>query len=97
MTPDHPSIRPPRWAEGLLRLLLQPKDRDSVSGDLLEEYREAIVSKRGSSSADAWYARQVGWYLLRASWPFGVLIGATLVVRYLLDTLDVSWPLRRRS
>jgi hypothetical protein len=31
--------------------------------------------------------RQVAWYLLRASWLPGVLIAATLIVRYLFDTL----------
>ena len=85
---DHASARPPRWAESLLRLLLRPEDRDSVSGDLVEEYRQSIVPARGTGWAHAWYVRQVGWYALRASWPFGVLVGATLVVRYVFDTLD---------
>ena len=31
---------PPRWAEALLRSLVRPSDRESISGDLLEEYRE---------------------------------------------------------
>src|SRR5688500_10263372 len=39
----HSDARPPRWAEAILRLLLKPEDRESVSGDLLEEYRETIV------------------------------------------------------
>jgi hypothetical protein len=42
MTMDRPTTRPPQWAERLLRLLLKPEDRDSVSGDLLEEYRDSI-------------------------------------------------------
>jgi len=40
MTMDRPAAQPPRWAEATLRLLLKPEDRDSVSGDLLEEYRD---------------------------------------------------------
>jgi hypothetical protein len=77
---------PPAWAEGTLRLVLAPRDRDTVSGDLLEEYRAAIVPESGAY-ADLWYVRQVAWYLLRASWLPGALVGATLLVRYLFDTL----------
>ena len=42
MTSDRSTTLPPRWAESLLRMLLSPEDRDSVSGDLLEEYRESM-------------------------------------------------------
>lgn len=77
---------PPAWAEAALCLLLRPRDRESVSGDLLEEYRHAIVPALGRR-ADLWYLRQVVWYLLRASWIPGVLVGATLAVRYVIDTL----------
>ena len=66
MTIDRPTTLPPRWAESLLCLLLEPEDRESVSGDLLEEYRQAIVPARGAG-ANRWYVRQVGWYLLRAT------------------------------
>ena len=44
MTFDRPTTLPPRWAESLLRMMLAPKDRDSVSGDLLEEFRLAHVA-----------------------------------------------------
>jgi hypothetical protein len=86
MVTDRSNVRPPQWAESLLRLLLKPEDRESVSGDLLEEYREAIVPALGSA-ADGWYLRQVGWFLVRASWPWGALVGAALIIRYLFDTL----------
>src|SRR5580692_281109 len=77
---------PPRWAESLLRMLLPPEDRDSVSGDLLEEYRESIVpALRGN--ADGWYVRQVAGYVLRQAWIWSALVGAILVIRYLLDSL----------
>ena len=82
----HSDARPPRWAEAILRLLLKPEDRDSVSGDLLEEYRETIVPVHGSA-ADRWYVRQVASFLLRASWMWGAILGAALVIRYLFDTL----------
>jgi hypothetical protein len=86
MTTDYSSARPPRWAEALLRLLLPPKDRESVSGDLLEEYRDTIVPTLGPA-AGRWYVRQVGSFLVRASWAWGAILGAVLVIRYLFDTL----------
>jgi hypothetical protein len=86
MVTDPLQAQPPRWAEAVLRMLLSPEDRDSVSGDLLEEYRAAIVPAVGSA-ANRWYVRQVGWFLLRASWLWGALVGASLVIRYLFDTL----------
>ena len=58
MTSEGSTTLPPRWAESLLRILLPPEDRDSVSGDLLEEYRESIVPALGGK-ADGWYVRQV--------------------------------------
>jgi hypothetical protein len=86
MKTPHSDARPPRWAEAILHMLLKPHDREAVSGDLLEEYRDAIVPSRGRA-ADLWYIQQVAWYLLRASWVWGTLIGSALVIRYLLDTL----------
>jgi hypothetical protein len=86
MTSDSSTTLPPRWAESLLRMLLPPEDRDSVSGDLLEEYRESIVPALGGG-ADGWYVRQVASYVLRKAWMWGALVGAILITRYLLDTL----------
>jgi hypothetical protein len=86
MKPDQSNARPPEWAETLLQLLLKPKDRESVSGDLLEEYRETIVPALGPA-AERWYVRQVGSFLLRASWGWGAVLGGVLVTRYLFDTL----------
>ena len=53
------SPRPPVWAEAALRCLLPPRNRDRVSGDLLEEYREVVVPGRGVVRANLWYLRQV--------------------------------------
>ena len=85
MTNDRSTL-PPQWAESLLRLMLRAEDRDSISGDLLEEYRESIMSALGAK-ANRWYIRQVAWYVLRASWVWAVLVGAICLWRYLLDTL----------
>ena len=96
MTMDRPTTRPPQWAEALLRLLLKPEDRESVSGDLLEEYCQSAVPERGKG-ADAWYVRQVGWFVLRACWLPGVFIGSALVGRYLFDTLVPTRDFAQRS
>jgi hypothetical protein len=79
-----------------LRLLLSPKDRESVSGDLLEEYRDTIVPALGSA-ADRWYVRQVGSLLFRASWPWSAVVGGALVIRYLFDTLVPVTDYRTRA
>jgi hypothetical protein len=71
-----------------LRLLLEPKDRERVAGDLLEEYRDTIGPTLGPAAADRWYVRQAGSYLLQGSWVWGAVLGAALVIRYLFDTLD---------
>ena len=51
--------KPPAWLEALLSLLLAPQDRETISGDLLEEYRERRVSHLGSQVANLWFLRQV--------------------------------------
>jgi len=86
MTTSRSTAWPPRWAESLLRLLLSPRDRDTVSGDLLEQYRDSIVPTLGDG-ADGWYVRQVARYLFRKAWRWGALVGAILVTRYLFDSL----------
>ena len=58
---------PPRWADVVLRLLLAPRDRQTVSGDLLEEYRETIHPARGRRRADLWYVSQVVGFAWRAN------------------------------
>jgi hypothetical protein len=77
-------VSPPAWADALLRLLLPPASRESVSGDLLEEFRETIVPTRGRT-ADVWYVKQVAGFLWRACGPPGALVAAILNVRLLLD------------
>jgi hypothetical protein len=50
---------PPRWAEVLLVRVLQAKDRETITGDLLEEYRDSILAGTGRFRADRRYIRQV--------------------------------------
>ena len=82
-------MRPPPWSELLLRWLLVDRDRDTVSGDLLEEYREVAVPTRGLTSARWWYRRQVAgcaWRSLRLPALIGLGIGAALGLANLVDT-----------
>jgi hypothetical protein len=85
MTADRPTTLPPAWAESLLRLLLRPGDRDSVSGDLLEEYRLVVRPQRGHWNADVWYLSQLAGVAWRATWPCGALLAASVVFRNTID------------
>ena len=85
MTINEPS--PPRWAEAMLRSLLRPADRESISGDLLEEYRAARRPALGARRANAWYVKHVVsvlWHLIR---PCALVLVGTDVVRVLLGAL----------
>ncbi len=55
--------RPPAWAESVLRALLGSRNRDSISGDLLEEYCEVVLPARGEFRAKVWYIRQVASFV----------------------------------
>jgi hypothetical protein len=91
-----PTTRPPEWAEALLQLLLKPEDRESVSGDLLEEYRRTAVPQRGKG-ADAWYVRQVAGFLWRATWIWSLVFAALFVSRTAYDWLVPTTQFATRS
>jgi hypothetical protein len=84
MNSERSNATPPEWAESVLRWMLPSKDRESVSGDLLEEYRESIVPALGDR-ARCWYVRQVAVYVWQRAWVWGMLVAAIFVVRFLLD------------
>lgn len=69
--PKREPSRPPSSAEFLLYLCLGSSDRETIPGDLLEEYRETILPKFGPRRAHLWYWVQV----LRSAMP---LIGSRL-------------------
>jgi hypothetical protein len=68
---------PPRWAESILKSLLRPSDRESISGDLLEEYRAVRYPSNGRRRADAWYIKHVWSVFLHFMWP--MMLAAALV------------------
>ena len=88
---------PPNWAEALLRVFLTPDDFDSVSGDLLEEYRDSIHPIRGESAADAWYVMQVLGVVWRGTRIWAVLLGAACITRTGLDWLAPPVDFHTRS
>ncbi len=58
---------PPRWLETLLLRSLSARDREIISGDLLEEYREVQLPQLGPMRANIWYARQLISFLAARS------------------------------
>ena len=78
---------PPLWAEAILRSLLRPADRESISGDLLEEYRAARRPALGAFRANAWYIKHVLSVLWRLVWPCAL----ALAVLTLLPLIANRW------
>lgn len=81
------TMTPPRWAEALLRIVLPRRDRETVSGDLLEEYREHVAPTRGVRAADRWYVRQVAGFVWRAQLGWAIALSVVFVGRTAWDWL----------
>jgi hypothetical protein len=45
--------------QSLLTHILKARDRESIPGDLLEEYQEERLPRLGRARADLWYIRQI--------------------------------------
>jgi hypothetical protein len=88
---------PPRWAETLLRLVLNSRDQATVSGDLLEEFRESIEPTRGPSAAAGWYVRQVMGFVVRSNMVPALLFAGAFVARTALDWLQPPADFHTRS
>jgi hypothetical protein len=56
---------PPKWAECVLECLLPQRDRETVVGDLREEYAESVLPSRGMLRADLWYLRHLPGFVWR--------------------------------
>lgn len=76
---------PPRWAESLLRVFLKSRDFESVSGDLLEQYRDSILPARGELRSNLWYVGQVFTFLSPGARLFAALFSAQFLLRTALD------------
>ena len=90
-------MTPPKWAEALLRVFLKPEVFASVSGDLLEQYRDSIYPARGMSRADAWYAMQVLGFVWRGAGLWAALFAGAFVGRTALDWLVPTTDFYMRS
>ena len=84
--PPHELAAPSRWAVALLPLLLRADEAETVSGDLIEEYRDTVYPLSGRWRADAWFVRQVAGFAWRAASLWGLLLAAFMTGRFLLDT-----------
>src|SRR5262245_24129228 len=77
---------PPATAQSLLGLVLPLNARETVCGELLEEYADAAVPHVGHRGADLWYWRPVGSIWLRAYSRLVVPLVLLLVVHGLFNT-----------
>ncbi|HMD33585.1 MAG TPA: permease prefix domain 2-containing transporter [Vicinamibacterales bacterium] len=77
---------PPAVGDRLLRALLPPASAETMTGDLLEEYRDTRVPAVGRRRADFWYARQVAGVFLRTYGWFVVPVILVLVIHDLFNT-----------
>jgi hypothetical protein len=89
--------KPPEWAESLLRCFLKTDLFATVSGDLLEQYRDSILPARGLLRADRWYFTQVLGFVLRKSFPWAALFAGAFVARGALDVLRPTTDFHTRS
>jgi len=76
---------PPKLAQSLLHLLLPVETRESVVGDVLEEYRDSRVPSVGPFRANLWYWKQVFGFWLRAYGAFVVPVFGLFVLRDVLS------------
>ena len=88
---------PPPWAEALLRLFVSLDTFASVSGDLLEQYRDSIHPARGPRGADKWYRTQVLGFVWRGSRLWAALFAGAFVARTTLDWLRPTTDFLMRS
>jgi hypothetical protein len=82
---DSGSLFPPSWADKILRILVGPDNAETVSGDLLEEYRDSVSSARGPQRADLWFVGQVAGYAWRAMGIWAVGLALLQLGRDMLD------------
>jgi hypothetical protein len=69
----------------MLRFVVRERDRETIPGDLLEEYQEAVLPARGYFRADLWYLRQI--FSFANSVVLGILLGAAFAAVNFLFTI----------
>jgi hypothetical protein len=88
---------PPSWAESALQLFLRPEVFLTLSGDLLEQYRDSILPVHGLTRADGWYLRQVLGLVSRRMLPWTALFALVFVARFAMDAIYPAADLHPRS
>lgn len=58
-SPVGASKHPPQWMQSLLTHILKVRDRESIPGDLLEEYQEERLPGLGPARANLWFIGQI--------------------------------------
>lgn len=79
---------PPRFAQALAGVFLRNQEVDSVTGDLLEEYREVRHAQLGKRRADLWYLAHALSIVGHVVWP---AIVAVIALRVLSFPLPRGW------
>lgn len=79
-------VKPNAFAQAFLELVLPANSRETVSGDLLEEYRDARVPVVGRFRANLWYLRQVAGIFLRTYWWFCAPLVLLFIVQDVFNT-----------
>jgi hypothetical protein len=87
---------PPQWADVWLRSLLPARDRDTVSGDLIEQYRDTIRPRRSQFAADVWYLGQVSRFAWRV-YAWADVLAAIIVTRNAYDWFVPAADFARRA
>ena len=88
---------PPRWAEAVLVSCLSPRDRQTVSGDLLEEYKARVHAGVARAAVDRWYIRQVLGFAWRAHLVWALLLSAAFASRTGLDWFAPTTDFKLRA
>ena len=75
----------PTWPDALLRLFLPPDLFATVSGDLLEQYRDSVLLNCGKQRADRWYVTHTLAMVLRKTFPWAAVFAFAFVARSAFD------------
>ncbi|GAC1658894.1 MAG: hypothetical protein NVS4B3_26600 [Gemmatimonadaceae bacterium] len=85
---DVDTVRPPRWADLLLRASLSVRDVECVSGDFLEEYAARAYAARGLWRADLWFVGHAVAIAAR-----NVALSAAMLALMCLTRTAIDWRL----